>query len=87
MLYPMHVSAPRTEEELRDCEQEYNLAGFPGCIGSTDATHIPLEEGMHVDATIAPWPQVESDHADVQFDLQPSQKDSSYHTRPPCAME
>jgi hypothetical protein len=31
-------------EELRDCEKEYNMAGFPGCIGSTDATLIPLEK-------------------------------------------
>jgi hypothetical protein len=25
------------------CEKEYREAGFPGCVGSTDATHIPLE--------------------------------------------
>ena len=44
VLYPLYVSAPRTVEELRDCEEEYATAGFPGCIGSTDATHIPLEK-------------------------------------------
>ena len=44
VLYPMYVSAPRAVEELRKCEREYNIAGFPGCIGSTDATHIPLEK-------------------------------------------
>jgi hypothetical protein len=44
MLYPISISAPRIVEELMDCEQEYNNAGFPGCIGSTDATHIPLEK-------------------------------------------
>jgi hypothetical protein len=44
VLYPIYVSAPRTVEELMDCEQEYNIAGFPGCIGSTDATHIPLKK-------------------------------------------
>ncbi len=42
VLYPM--SAPQTVVELRDCEKEHNIAGFPGCIGSTDATHIPLEK-------------------------------------------
>ena len=36
--------APSTLEELQDCESEYRSAGFPGCIGSTDATHIPLEK-------------------------------------------
>ena len=44
VLYPLYVSAPRTEQELRDCEEDYAIAGFPGCIGSTDATHIPLEK-------------------------------------------
>ena len=40
MLYPMYVSVPTPLKELRDCESEYRAAGFPGCIGSTDATHI-----------------------------------------------
>jgi hypothetical protein len=26
-----------------DCETEYKMAGFPGCAGSTDATHIIIE--------------------------------------------
>ena len=43
-LYPKYVTMPSTIEELRDCEAEYRSAGFPGCIGSTDATHIPLEK-------------------------------------------
>lgn len=43
-LYPLYVTTPSTLEELRDCEREYRNAGFPGCIGSTDATHIPLEK-------------------------------------------
>ena len=43
-LYRKYVTAPSTLEELRDCESEYRSAGFPGCIGSTDATHIPLEK-------------------------------------------
>ena len=43
-LYPMYVRLPTTLHDLRACEQEYNNAGFPGCIGSTDATHIPLEK-------------------------------------------
>ncbi|KAI2499473.1 Plant transposon protein [Fragilaria crotonensis] len=44
VLYPLYVSAPQTVEALRDCEKEYNIAGFPGCIGSNDATNIPLEK-------------------------------------------
>ena len=30
-------------EELADCEQQFDLAGLPGCVGSTDATHIIIE--------------------------------------------
>jgi hypothetical protein len=44
VLYPMYVSVPQTVEELQDCKNEYNIAGFPGCIGSTNASHIPLEK-------------------------------------------
>ena len=44
VLYPsLYGSVPHTVEELRDCEAEYDIAGFLGCIGITDATHIPLE--------------------------------------------
>jgi len=43
VLYPAHVSVPLTLNDLQSCEHEYRMAGFPGCIGSTDATHIPLE--------------------------------------------
>ena len=42
-LYPKWVKMPTTEEELRDCMLEFEMAKFPGCIGSTDATHIILE--------------------------------------------
>jgi hypothetical protein len=38
------MSAPQMVEELRDCKKEYDVAGFPGCIGNTDASHIPLEK-------------------------------------------
>ena len=44
LLYSKHVTIPTTEEELQDCEVEYHKAGFPGCIGSSDATHIVMEK-------------------------------------------
>jgi hypothetical protein len=44
VLYRTYVYMPQMVEELKDCENENNIAGFPGCIGSTDATHIPLEK-------------------------------------------
>ena len=42
-LYNKYVKFPSTVDELNDCTKEYNLAGFPGCIGSTDASHVVLE--------------------------------------------
>jgi hypothetical protein len=42
-LYPRKVTLPSTLEELKECELEYRKAGFHGCIGSTDATHINID--------------------------------------------
>ena len=42
-LYKQYVVAPMTKEELEDCSAEFKSAGLPGCIGSTDATHIIME--------------------------------------------
>jgi hypothetical protein len=44
ILYPMYVSAPLSEVDVTSHMHEFNLAGFPGCIGSTDATHIAVEK-------------------------------------------
>jgi hypothetical protein len=46
-LFPKWVKAPVTAEEIRDCMHEFNQAGFPGCIGSCDATHVPIEQLSH----------------------------------------
>ena len=43
-MYPMYVKMPDTVHDLQECEAAYKMAGFPGCIGSTDATHIVLEK-------------------------------------------
>ena len=43
VLFPKHVTLPETLQELEKCEHPYRIAGFPGCIGSSDATHIRLE--------------------------------------------
>ncbi len=43
-LFPKFVTMSSIIEEFRDCEPEYRSAGFPGCRGSTDATHIHLEK-------------------------------------------
>ena len=43
-LYHKYVVAPSTAEEASAQSHEYAQAGLPGCIGSSDATHIVLEK-------------------------------------------
>jgi hypothetical protein len=43
VLFPKYVVAPRTQAEAESCMAEFALAGFPGCIGSMDASHVCLE--------------------------------------------
>ena len=43
-LYPKFVIAPFTAEETSVRIHEYLQAGLPGCIGSSNATHIVLEK-------------------------------------------
>ena len=43
-LYTRYVTLPSTLDELKECELEYQKAGFHGCIGSTDATHINIDK-------------------------------------------
>ena len=42
-LYKKYVRNPIITEDVKGCEAEFLSAGFPGCIGSTDATHIVME--------------------------------------------
>ena len=39
-LYKKWVVPPKTLEEAYSLSYEYELAGFPGCIGSMDGTHV-----------------------------------------------
>ena len=40
VLFQKYVVEPTTIDKLNDCNREFMLAGLPGCIGSTDATHV-----------------------------------------------
>uniref|UniRef100_A0A7S2XME1 DDE Tnp4 domain-containing protein n=1 Tax=Attheya septentrionalis TaxID=420275 RepID=A0A7S2XME1_9STRA len=42
-LYDMYVRTPVNAREAAPHLREYKLAGFPGGVGSTDATHIMVE--------------------------------------------
>ena len=44
ILYLLYVVAPTSVDEVETHMHEYQLAGFAGAIGSTDATHIALEK-------------------------------------------
>ena len=46
-FYDKYVTLPANEEELNDCAAEYGMAGFHGCIGSVDATHIGMLKCWH----------------------------------------
>ena len=43
VLYQRYVMAPTTVEEAASSMKEFAQAGYPGAVGSTDATHIQLE--------------------------------------------
>jgi hypothetical protein len=43
-LYQKYVVVPTNPEQAANHTHEMNIAGFPGCIGSTDATHILIEK-------------------------------------------
>ncbi len=43
VLYEKYVIAPVHLDEARSNMKEFEEAGFPGCIGSTDCTHIVTE--------------------------------------------
>jgi hypothetical protein len=40
VLYPKWVITPVHLSEAQWNMREFNLAGFPGCVGSCDCTHI-----------------------------------------------
>ena len=44
LLFDKWVKAPSTESEIEDSISEYDAAGYPGCIGSTDATHVIIDK-------------------------------------------
>ena len=47
-LYQKYVIEPTTKSDLEDCNNEFKMAGLPGCIGSTDATHIVVEKCIYI---------------------------------------
>jgi len=47
ILYPQYVIAPQGAEEATTHMNEFQMAGFNGCVGSSDATHIILEKCSH----------------------------------------
>jgi hypothetical protein len=42
ILFPKLVNAPNTSEFAQQCESEFLQAGFDSCIGSSHATHVPM---------------------------------------------
>ena len=44
VLFNKHVSFPTNFEEAKTHMAEFAVAGFPGCVGSADCTHITMEK-------------------------------------------
>lgn len=44
VLHKKYILSPTILEELNDCANEFKNSVFPGCIGSTDTTHIVMEK-------------------------------------------
>ena len=47
VLYKKYVSDPAIDIDVSEREKLFKLAGFDGCIGSCDATHIPMVRCAH----------------------------------------
>jgi hypothetical protein len=47
VLYEKYVKYPQTAEEAKNHMAEFAMAGLPGALGSTDATHVLLERVLH----------------------------------------
>ena len=47
VLYQKHVIQPLIDNGVKDQEKVFASAGFDGCIGSTDATHVPMLKYPH----------------------------------------
>ena len=43
-FFPKHVRPPTTDAEIDACRAPYTAAGLDGCLGSSDATHIVIEQ-------------------------------------------
>ena len=46
-LFQRFVVEPRNIDEINDCNKEFSIAGLPGCIGSTDASHVVMERCIY----------------------------------------
>jgi len=47
VFHDKHVYYPKNKAEALTHMVEYEMAALPGCIGSSDATHILLEKCSH----------------------------------------
>ena len=43
VFYEKYVKTSLNHDELREHDKPYKMAGYPGCIGPSDATHVTLE--------------------------------------------
>ena len=51
-LYGEYIKSPCTPTEINYVQRQYELLGFPGCIGSIDCVHVHWERCPAMDASI-----------------------------------
>lgn len=85
VLYKRYVLSPSCAEDARKHMAEYSDAGFPGAVGSTDATHIILERvpNKHRQSHLG----FNSYCKGVQYNCQPPSQNIGNNFRIPCKME
>lgn len=47
-MYNKYIVEQMTTSELEDCNNEFKIAGLPGCIGSTDSTNVVVEKCFYI---------------------------------------
>ena len=80
VLYDKYVLTPVFVNEAKTHMREFEEAGFPGCVGSSDATHITTDRCEYNLKKQSPWAEVKPDCLVLQHMCQPSLADPTFYS-------
>jgi hypothetical protein len=72
------VLTPVNLPEALSNMKEYSMAGFPGCVGSSDCTHIVTDWCEYNLKNKSSWGEEQSDNKDVHSYVQPTPSNIAY---------